>query len=336
MLHWGLMRGKSWIVGAVVLGLLALLWPMAASAQSPDQTALELAQNINAYRQAQGLPSFSAQPALTGAAAEQAASMAAAVSITHTGLDGSTVYERAARAGYAGQVIEVIYAGPNGPSAVLEWWRNAELAASTLLNPSYQEMGIGAATGSDGWTYWAVVLGIPAAESSRGRSAETSATIPSTPLPSLTAVLPSLATPLPQPTNTPVPQPSPTPPALAALAASAPASPTPWPATFTPAPTRTPAPTATPPPAPTSPKGPVALAANVRGAAVRLADNVAAVRPTTAAPSAPSAAVQVPAEPTGRFDPVPLIVGLVALIGAAGLVYIGYQPSPTRRDPFRR
>lgn len=337
MLHWGAMRGKWWLTGSAVLGLV-LLWPLAAAAQAPEPTTLELADSVSAYRQAHGLPAFTTQTTLTAAASEQAASMAATATITHTGVDGSTVYERAARAGYAGQVVEVIYAGPNGAAAVLEWWSNAELAASTLLNPSYQEIGVGAAPGNDGWTYWAIVLGKPADGSGGGRSAEINATVPPTPLLTLTASSVTAATPLSPPTNPPASQPSPTPPAVAALSHSVAVSPTPtpWPATFTPAPTRTPVPTDTPPPTPTRQSAPVALAANVRGAAVRLADNVAAVRPTAVAPAAPVAAVQLPAEQTARFDPIPLIVGLAALLGAGGLVYMGYQPASVKRDPFRR
>ena len=316
---------KWWIYGSAMVGLVIWLWPLTAAAQTPDQGATALMALANDYRQTRGLLPLPGHPALIAAAEEQAGVMARAGLTTHIGLDGSSAPERAARAGFQGSVVEIICAGPHGAAEVLGLWRDSELSGSTLLNPAYTALGAATGQADNGRVYWVIVLGQPAA--SEGDSAEIASLSTSTLSYNLDISPPPISSPFsaPQAAIAPLATPAhkntlPTPDATA------------QPVAFitlpTPRPTRAAALSAEP-----TATG-LALAANVRGVAARLASADVAPQPTPAALAASVAVAPAPAD--GKFDPIPLIVGLLAIIGAGGLVYKGYQMTPTKRDPFRR
>ncbi len=319
------MPTKWWIYGGAIVGLVIWLWPLTAAAQTPDQAATAFMALANDYRQSRGLPPLLSRSTLIAAAEEQAGMMATAGLTTHVGLDGSGAPERAARAGFQGQVVEIICAGPSGAEEALAWWLDSELSGSTLLNPSYTALGTATGQADNGRIYWAIVLGKPAA--SEGDSAEIASLSTTTLSYNLDISPPPISSPFstPQAAIAPLATPAhkntlPTPDATA--------QPVAFIAMPTPRPTRAAALSAEP----TLP-GP-ALAANARGVAARLAHADAAPQPTPAALAASIAVA--PAPDAGKFDPIPLMVGLLAIIGAGGLVYKGYQMTPTKRDPFRR
>ncbi len=331
--------GVRWRLSWMMLVWLLLSRGGYAAAQTSGDISAILIQLANEQRRAAGLPAFNPESALQQAARDQAAHMAAAATLTHTGADGNDLEARLRQSGYQGSGIEVLYAGTNGPEGVIAWWANAEFTQETLLNLIYQDIGVGQVTAADGWIYWSIILGSP---THRGISAP-----PASPTTTATSAPPAAATLTPTdddqplttlitPTAPPPPVASPVPPEPTRPAARLNTLPSatwpPWPATFTSAPSRTPTPAVA-----------VALvvtqAPDISRPTTSQAEAVAlAPLPTAtvvdAPPAAPQEALVTPQ--SARFDPIPLLVAALALVGAAGLIYIGSRPTPRQRDPFRR
>ena len=123
-----------------------------ASAYSEFDTA------VNAYRQANGLPTLNSNSALASAAAVHSADIAPRSSTSHVGSDGSRFNERVQRAGYgAGAMHENIAQVRGGASAAIDQ-RDASPAHRRGLRGNYQNYGIACETGADGYQYWTLVL----------------------------------------------------------------------------------------------------------------------------------------------------------------------------------
>lgn len=331
-----LMRsGVQWRLSWIIAAWLFLSQGGYVVAQTGVDSGAALIQLVNQERAAAGLPGCNLEPTLQQVAQAQAAHMAATSTLTHAGADGSDLVARLRQVAYQGSGIEVLYAGSNGPEGVIAWWVNTEFNQTTLLNPIYHDIGVGQAAGADGWIYWSIILGSP---THRGViNAPPSPTLTSVPALSPTPTdaerdLAASATAVPPPTLTAVPTSSASPSLSLSAATLPPPTRTPWPATFTPAPTRTPTPAV-------EATTVIAQAAAAIGQTVNQAAAVAlAPLPTPtqadAPPAAPAEALVSP-QPT-RFDPIPLLVALLALAGAAGLIYAGSRPTPRQRDPFRR
>jgi hypothetical protein len=132
-----------------------LLVPAFAHAQSGDLLA-----RVNALRASVGRPPYALNGTLSAAAQDQAQWMASTGSVSHTRPDGSGPRSRAAAYGYpSAQVSENIYAGTNA-SADSAWnfWVNSGIHYAGLVNPNYNEIGVGVA--SSGWgTAFVLVFG---------------------------------------------------------------------------------------------------------------------------------------------------------------------------------
>ena len=126
-----------------------LIGGVALPAQAQDSG--DLLARMNALRAQHGLPGYSINGALTIAAQQQAQWIVDTGTIAHTHPDGSGPRTRAIAAGYPSlQIGENIYGGTNA-TANDAWvfWINSPIHFQGLVNPAYQEVGIGIAHG--GW-----------------------------------------------------------------------------------------------------------------------------------------------------------------------------------------
>ncbi|MCP4415654.1 MAG: LysM peptidoglycan-binding domain-containing protein, partial [Chloroflexi bacterium] len=149
---------KKWSIVALFLLSLLLGEPTAIEAQS----ASAIFQQVNQFRQNNGLIPFQYSNALAAAAQNQANYMAAnTVFSSHIGAGGSTPQSRAAAAGYVGRVSENIVGGTGMTAASgLNWWINSPVHYNTLITSRYQEAGTGFA--SNGSTnFYVLVVGQP-------------------------------------------------------------------------------------------------------------------------------------------------------------------------------
>jgi LysM repeat protein len=140
---------------------LFILWMGGATAVQA-QTASAIFQEVNQFRQNNGLIPFQYSSALAAAAQNQASYMAANnVFSSHVGAGGSTPYSRAVAAGYVGRISENIVGGTGMTAARgVNWWINSPIHYSTLVTSRYQEAGTGFATnGSE--NFYVLVVGQP-------------------------------------------------------------------------------------------------------------------------------------------------------------------------------
>lgn len=129
---------------------------------SAQDAAGDLLGRINNLRSSLGLAPYTINGALSVAAQSQAQWMADNSLISHNRPDGSGPRSRAVNAGYStADVAENIYGGTNATvDAAWTFWINSAIHYAGLTNTRYQEIGIGAARGSDFTTY-TLVFGNP-------------------------------------------------------------------------------------------------------------------------------------------------------------------------------
>lgn len=114
----------------------------------------------NAYREQYHLPPLKLSAELTTAAQDYAKEMAEKEFMEHVGPDGTHPRDRIQRAGYP-----MLYCGENlamgysTPEQTLKAWMNSPSHRVNILNPDYDEIGLGYATGfsthyGDACAYW--------------------------------------------------------------------------------------------------------------------------------------------------------------------------------------
>lgn len=142
--------------------------PAATQAGDVQARILALVNEARARPRRCGAESFAAtrplrwSNTLQEAAAGHAADMARHSYFSHTGRDGSTVDDRASRAGYAWRAIgENIAAGQMQADAAVQGWLNSPGHCANLMAPAYTEMGAAFAvnTNSSAGIYWVQVFG---------------------------------------------------------------------------------------------------------------------------------------------------------------------------------
>jgi len=148
---------------ALVSALALTGLPISRSAAQADP-AVEMLARINAARLAQGLAPYALSDKLAAAAQAHSKDMAANARVDRAGSDGSTPKSRILNAGYGqwtiGPVIdEAIYGGTGGTQGAFDWWMGTDTDKRRILSDRFREVGIGAATASNGWTYWTLDLG---------------------------------------------------------------------------------------------------------------------------------------------------------------------------------
>ncbi|MET0907988.1 MAG: CAP domain-containing protein [Ilumatobacteraceae bacterium] len=115
--------------------------------------------SANQYRAQSGLGAVSIDQRLTNAAQSHANDMAARSVMTHTGASGSTAGQRINVAGYGWTTwAENVAAGQTTPGEVMNAWMNSPGHAANVRNRNMINIGVAAAVGANGVTYWAMVL----------------------------------------------------------------------------------------------------------------------------------------------------------------------------------
>lgn len=103
---------------------------------------------------------LSANASLNRAAEAHSSDMAAMRRLTHTGSNGSSPGQRAKQAGYGSSfVAENAGLGYTSASAVVNGWLNSPGHCANIMNPDYNEGGVGAVRGGDGKLYWTMKYG---------------------------------------------------------------------------------------------------------------------------------------------------------------------------------
>jgi hypothetical protein len=135
----------------ILLCCLALLSPALA-----QDAAGDLLGRINALRGGRGLSPYALNGALSAAAQDQAQWMVAnSLAISHVRPDGSSPRSRALAFGYPSAFVgENIYAGTNASvDSAWNFWVNSPIHYAGLTHASFNEVGIGAASGASGRAY---------------------------------------------------------------------------------------------------------------------------------------------------------------------------------------
>jgi uncharacterized protein YkwD len=98
----------------------------------------------NTHRQQAGLQPLRLNLKLTNSAQTHSEDMALRDFFNHTGLNGSSVRDRTLQQGYESSYVgENIAAGYSTPETVVQAWMDSEGHRANILNPKYQEIGIG-------------------------------------------------------------------------------------------------------------------------------------------------------------------------------------------------
>lgn len=115
--------------------------------------------SANAYRAQSGVGAVAVDQRLTNAAQSHANDMAARSVMTHTGAGGTNPGQRINAAGYGCTTwAENVAAGQTSPSQVINAWINSSGHRANILNANMVDIGVAAAVGANGVTYWAMVL----------------------------------------------------------------------------------------------------------------------------------------------------------------------------------
>ena len=114
---------------------------------------------VNQYRADAGLGPVTIDARLTGAAQSHANDLAQRQVLTHTGADGSNAGARISAQGYGWRTwAENAAAGQPTPADVMNSWINSPGHAANMRNGAMVNIGVAAAEGSNGVTYWVMVL----------------------------------------------------------------------------------------------------------------------------------------------------------------------------------
>jgi uncharacterized protein YkwD len=131
----------------------------AVNAAGVERDAAEVLRLVNHERAQGGLRTLTLDAKLTDAARAHALDLVKRGVLTHRGADGSSVGDRATRAGYAWSRIAENVAGGTidmPPQAAVEGWMNSPGHRANLLHPDMVHLGA-ARVGNT----WVLVLGAP-------------------------------------------------------------------------------------------------------------------------------------------------------------------------------
>ena len=115
--------------------------------------------SVNGHRAAAGLAPLVVDSRLTSAAQSHANDMANRQVMTHTGSNSSTAGQRIAAYGYGATTwAENVAAGQATAVDAVNAWMNSSGHRANILNAQLGNIGVAAATGSNGVTYWTMVF----------------------------------------------------------------------------------------------------------------------------------------------------------------------------------
>lgn len=149
------------------LGLFSLggALPQCAPAPAP---AIEQVSNVqdsvvasvNQHRAQAGRRPVVVDSRLAAAARDHSAHMARERIMTHVGAGWTNAGQRMSAAGYRWSTwAENVAAGQTTPAQVMSAWMNSAGHRANILNGNVVHIGIAATKGSNGVTYWTMVLG---------------------------------------------------------------------------------------------------------------------------------------------------------------------------------
>ena len=157
------MRQVAAVTLLVLLAVVAVPSPAAAAEPIAAHEAFtaRVVELTNAERARAGLALLTVNPGLAGVAQGYAEVLAAGDCFAHTCGLVPDLAERAERAGYTGWVTlgENIAGGQRTPEQVVGEWMASPGHRGNILDASFTEIGVGAATGGPRGIYWAQAFG---------------------------------------------------------------------------------------------------------------------------------------------------------------------------------
>ncbi|MEV4755251.1 CAP domain-containing protein [Micromonospora sp. NPDC049559] len=114
---------------------------------------------VNRERAANGCGAVQVNDKLAAAARLHSQDQAEHDTMSHTGSDGSSPWDRAGAAGYDQAIGENVAAGYRTPDAVMTGWMNSAGHRANILNCQAKAIGVGVAAASDGTLYWTQMFG---------------------------------------------------------------------------------------------------------------------------------------------------------------------------------
>lgn len=115
--------------------------------------------NIASLRAGSGLAPLALSPQLSAAAAAHARDMSAQNRAWHFGSDGSSVLDRAQRAGFSGRVFENISESYENDIATLNAWMQQRDTRDVIMDPAATQFGIGWYQEPSRKIWWVLVIG---------------------------------------------------------------------------------------------------------------------------------------------------------------------------------
>ncbi|WP_239332972.1 CAP domain-containing protein [Frankia sp. CiP3] len=164
-------RGGAWKIRALGQGYSDGLAGLVRDfgVQVDDDTAplagplAEVVVLVNAERARTGAGPLASEPRLALAAQRHSEDMAANSYMDHVSLDGRTMSDRAAAAGYRYRMLgENVAAGQPGPAEVMAGWMNSPGHRKNILTGDFTQIGVGCARGGSYGVYWTQLFGLPA------------------------------------------------------------------------------------------------------------------------------------------------------------------------------
>lgn len=135
------------VLVTLAAGLPALA-PDAAQAQASSSSGGVFEASLNAARAQSGLATLSVDPVLTAAAQAYAVEMAQTGRVSHVGVDGSHLQDRAWRAGCAGGwMAENLAWGQDSTEDVFVGWMSSPRHQVNMMGPNYRVYGLAQASG---------------------------------------------------------------------------------------------------------------------------------------------------------------------------------------------
>lgn len=114
---------------------------------------------VNRRRAEHGCGAVRVNSRLTQAAQLHSQDQAANSTMSHTGSDGSSPWDRAERAGYPDAIGENVAMGYATAAAVMDGWMNSDGHRANILNCAAKAIGVGYAKSRDGTPYWTQMFG---------------------------------------------------------------------------------------------------------------------------------------------------------------------------------
>lgn len=152
------MRRRTVLV-AGLSGLLGGAFPRIGPARAAETAVAVAHRHVAAARHGAGLPALTPMAALDDMAWRQALHMRRVQETTHVAPDGGDPEARARAVRYPGPLLgEVLADTHDGPAETVALWLGHEATREVVLAPGGRHLGLAAATGRGGRTWWSLVV----------------------------------------------------------------------------------------------------------------------------------------------------------------------------------